>query len=75
MSKQDAVPFKMRGMMQVMTQNGPMVIDKMVVDVRARPAAHLPCSAAPRLASRWLRFVARAPRPALPTVPPRSPVR
>ena len=33
------MPFKIRGMMQVMTQNGPMVIDKMVVDVSARAAA------------------------------------
>jgi hypothetical protein len=37
------VPFKIRGMMQVMTQNGPMVIDKMAVDVRhTRPAAGAP---------------------------------
>lgn len=41
LSKKDAVPFKLRGMMQVMTQNGPLVIDKMAVDVRTRflPAA------------------------------------
>ena len=33
LSKADAVPFKLRGMIQVMTQNGPMVIDKMAVDI------------------------------------------
>ena len=33
LSKVDAVPFKLRGMIQVMTQNGPMVIDKMAVDI------------------------------------------